>query len=300
MLASGNQPGVLNPSFRIPWWLLAPLYVLTARLTVDFEFRKDSHSIALTQLPVALGLVFVSPLAHLASRLVASMVDLGARRSPPLKIFFNLGIDTMEVALVTGAVTLLGRSDVPGPRLWLGLLLGLLASEVLSHISLAAVMGLLGAPMTVNRLVRTLGFALISASVFACLAVVAVTAMWTERRVVVVILLLAASLTVAYRGHRRLSAQQRTTEALYDFVKELGPLCADAEETRDVLEQIRVLLHARHLDLALSAGTDGAWRHVAVFDGVPLTPFDATVIADSIAQTGAAAPPSGWPHLSSA
>ncbi len=295
VLASGTQPGVLNPPFRIPWWLLAPLYVLTSRLTVDFEFRKDSHSIALTQLPVALGLVFVSPIAHLAARLVASMVDLAARRSPPLKIFFNLGVDAMEVALATGAVTLLGRSHAPGPSLWIGLLLGMLASEVIGHISFAAVMRLMGAPTTFNRLGRTLGFALISASVFACLAVVAVTAMWTERRVVVVILLLAGSLTVAYRGHRRLSAQQRTTEALYDFVKELGPLSADGQETREVLEHIRVLLHARHLDLALSAGTDGTWRHMAVFDGAPLAPFDATVIANSVARSGAAAPPSG-PH----
>ena len=145
-------------------------------------------------------------------------------------------------------------------------------------------MRLLGVPTTANRLGRTLGFALISASVFACLAAVAVTAIWTERRIAVVILLLAVGLTVAYRGHRRLSAQQRTTEALYDFVKDLGPLRVGAKETHEVLEQIRMLLQARYLDLALSEAADGAWRHVAVFDSESTTPFDATGIADSVAM----------------
>lgn len=270
VLASGNQPGVLNPPFRIPWWLLAPLYVLTARMSLDFEFRKESRGVALTQLPVALGLVFVAPLAHLGARLLADVVDAGLRRNPPLKTCFNLSADAMEVALATGAVVALGRGDTPGPKLWLALLFGLLASEVLSHTCLTVVMRIVGVPTTLTHFRRTLGFALISAGVFSSLAIVAVTAMWTDRNVAVVILVLAGGLTVAYRGHRRLFAQQRTTEALYDFVKELGPLRIDARETHDVLEQVRLLLHARCLDLAITTGSSTAWRHVTVFEGEPL------------------------------
>ena len=292
VLTSGNQPGVLDPPFRIPWWLLAPLYVLTARLTVDFEFRKDSQSIALTQLPVALGLVFVSPLAHLASRLVAATVNALLRRNGPQKTSFNLGVDAMDVALTTAAVALLGRGTAPGPRLWVGLLLGLIASEILSSISLGAVMRLLGVPTTLANLRRTLGYALVSSGVFASLAVVAATALWTERSVAIVIFLLAGGLTTAYRGHRRLYAQQRTTEALYDFVKEMGPLRVDEEQTKGVLEHVRVLLHAQRLDLALSAGPDGAWRHVAVYDGETLDNMDTTLVADSVARSGTRALPS--------
>ena len=292
ILASGKQPGVLNPPFHIPWWLLAPLYVLVTKLSVDFEFRKETRSIVLTQLPVALGLVFVAPFAHLAARLVASTVDAALRRNPLHKTAFNIGFDAMEVALTTAAVVAIGRAQTPGPRLWSGLLLGLLASEVLGHIGLSGVMRMLGFPTNRLDFFRTLGFALISASVFASLAVVAVTAMWTERLVSVVILLLAGGLTVAYRGHRRLFAQQRTTEALYDFVKDLGPLRIDAEETREVLEQVRGLLHARHLDLALNTGSDKAWRHIAVFEGEPSASVEAVVTADAVASSRSATLPS--------
>ena len=286
--AAGSGPAVLDPPFRIPRPVLVPLYVLTAWLTLDFEFRKESRSVVLTQLPVALGLVFVAPLGHLAARLVACVVNAALRRNPPLKTSFNLGVDASEVALVTAAVVLFGRDATPGPRLWAALLLGLLASDLLSSVLLTAVMRLLRVPSSPGQLRRALGFAALSASVFASLAVVAVTAMWTERLVSIVIVLLAGGLTVAYRGHRRLSAQQRSTEALYDFVKELGPLRFDTEQSREVLDQVRLLLHARHLDLALSSAGGTPWRHMAVFDGDPVTPGEVSAAADDVARTGTA------------
>jgi len=78
-------------------------------------------------------------------------------------------------------------------------------------------------------------------------------------------LALAAGLALAYRGHRRQSAREQSTEQLHAFVKGLGPVAADDPHASAVLGQVRELLHSRCLDLALCEGS-GSWRHVIVTD----------------------------------
>ena len=276
----------VSPPFRISWLLFVPVYALTQHYPVKFESRKANHDINLTQLPLVLGLVLLAPLQHLAARLIGAFVDIVLiRRQPPLKVAVNLGNNAIELGLAASALSLLGHRDHPGPAVMLTLLLGVAIAEAACAISLGVVWRLIGLPFRFSQLWAPTAFALLAGATFTGLAVVAVSALYTDWTSLVVMAALCAALGFAYRGHRRLFAQQRKTEQLYDFVKDLGPIDVMSPELMPLLDEVRVLLHARHLDLALPVPT-GGWQHITCSeDGTSDSGAVSDDVAEAVART---------------
>ena len=265
LVAVSSSPG-LDAPFVFPALLLVPLYLAAERMTIDFEFRRHSHSVLLTQIPLVLGALLVAPAVHLGYRLLAAVLFAVWQRSAPMKAAYNAGVACFDVGVVALAVSLAPADAHPGPPLWAALYAGLLIAELVTNAALHPVWWLLGIPVSWSGLRQRLVAAVLVSTVFTGLAIIAVLALWTDPFSAGLIAALAALLGLAYRTHRRLSAQQQQTERLYEFVKDLGPLDPDGPATTAVLQQVRELLHARHLDLAL-VGADGTWQHVAVSDG---------------------------------
>ncbi|MCU1590005.1 MAG: putative Diguanylate cyclase/phosphodiesterase [Frankiales bacterium] len=281
----------LADRFAPSWWLFVPAYLLAQHLSVDFEFRKEAHSFHLTQLPATFGILFLAPFAHVAARLLGTAIDsLALRRESPVKAAFNLALGAAEVAVATTVVHALAGSADSGARLWLALLVGLLAAETVGAVSVPAVMRLVGARVSLRQVIEPLTFSAASTVLVAGLAVVALSSVLGDPSSLPVIALLAAGLTVAYRGYRRVAASQQSTEALYAFVKDLGPLDVRHEQTRQALEHVRLLLHARHLDLAVLDGPGEQWRHIVVQEhdaGEAVAP--PSPLLQEVARTGAPA-----------
>ncbi len=269
LLASGDA-SVMAP-IHLPWYLLVPAYVLTLYLPVYFEFRREAHAVTLVQLPLAVGAILVGPWGHALARATAATTNsFVLRKQGPVKWLFNLAVGLLEVGIVSFAVDQAPRASTPEPALWLALLLGLMVAEVLSNLAVTVLMRLLGVPTTRGQLLQPLGFAVVTSVAFTAVSILALTAAWTEPLTLPIVAGLLTGLAFAYRGHRRLQAQQSDTERLYEFVAHLGPLsAADHDAMTRVLEQVRSLLRAATLDLAL-AEPGGGWRHITVtHDGAP-------------------------------
>jgi diguanylate cyclase (GGDEF)-like protein len=278
----------LSDRFAPHWLLFVPAYLLAQHISVDFEFRREAHSFNLSQLPATFGILLLSPLVHIGARLIGTALDsLALRRESPLKAAFNLSLSAVELAVATAVVRGLSGSAESGSRLWLGLLTGLLAADLIAAVSVPVVMKLVGAPVTLRQVWQPLTFSAASSLLVTGMAIVALAAILGDPSSLPVIALLAGGLTFAYRSHRRLAASQQTTEALYEFVKELGPLDVHEDETRHVLEQVRLLLNARHLDLAVLDGPGEKWRHIVTHDpeltGEPTVP---SRLLQEVARTG--------------
>jgi len=244
--------------------LLAPVYYAAHRYSVDIEFRSDTHSLTLVHLPLALGALLVAPVAHLAARALSSCALIARYRQPPLKALYNLAAAAFEVGAAAFAVGLVAP-DETGPPLWLALYLGLLAGDVVPSLVLSAVWALLGLPMSPREAVRLLLVAAPVTLVFTAVSIVAVSAVRVEPATSIVMLGLVGGLALAYRAHRRLVGQQQAVQALYAFVKDLGPLRFDSEEAGATLERVRVLLHATRLDLSLLQGD--TWSRLVACEG---------------------------------
>ena len=256
----------LEVPFALPAVLLLPLYLAASQRSLDFEFRKDSFSITLTHLPLALGAVLVAPGMHLLMRVGAALIDsVALRRLSPMKIFYNTGAAALEVGLIAAALGTVAQVDEPGPALWLALGIGLLISDIVQNLALQAIWWLLGRRPTRRDVLQPLGIILLTTLVFTGVAVVALSAAWTDPTTLAVTLALALGLGFAYQAHRKQAAREQTTERLYTLVQELGPLDVDGLQASEVLQRVRELLHTRSLDLALRTPT-GLWRHVTATD----------------------------------
>ncbi len=245
---------------------LLPAYVLALHYSLDVEFRRQSHGVTLVQLPLALGVLVISPVAHVITRLVAVLAAVVIERQAPQKALYNLGLAAFEVGSVSVAVGVVDAGD-SGPALWLALYTGLVVADVIGVMVLQGVWRALGVDVSLRRALQML---LLMASVsvlFTALAIVAINAARVEPWTTIVMVVLATWLGVAYRAHRRVVAQQRTTGQLYAFVKDLGPLTVDSPEATSALDQMRILLHAERLDLAVPMNEQ--WCRLVVSDDDP-------------------------------
>jgi diguanylate cyclase (GGDEF)-like protein len=244
--------------------LLAPAYYAAHRFSVDFELRSESHSVTLVHLPLGLGALLLDPFSHLTARMLSSAALAVRERQPPLKAFYNLATAAFEVGTAAFAVGLV-RPEETGPPMWLALYVGLVVGDVVGALVLNAIWRLLGMPVSLSDAVRLLLAMAPVTALFTGLTIVAMSAVRLEPATSVVVLGLAAGLGLAHRAHRKVLAQQQATEGLYEFVKELGPLQLDSRAAEDILERMRVLLHAERLDLTLRQG--GLSRHVVAQEG---------------------------------
>jgi GGDEF domain-containing protein len=265
-LAATSDPSSLDLAVALPVTLL-PLvlvaaYVFTGRVTLDFEVRGNAHSVALGQLPLALGALLVAPLLHLAACLAATVALIALRRQYNLKGLYNLAVASFEVGAAAFAVSMVASShDVVTRSLWLALLVGLLASDLVGPLLLGVVWWLLDMPQPWSQVLQPIVLGMTTSAAATALTVVAVSAAATEPAAVPLILVFAGGLAHAYRKYRRLRVQQATTQDLYAFVRDLGPLESDEDAALDVVEQVRLLLHAERLEL-LTTRNDGQWENL--------------------------------------
>ncbi len=294
-LSATHWNGSLLP-LQVPWWALIPAYVAAQQMRLDYEFRRETHGFHLSHVPLAIGIVFVSPWLHLLACLVAIAVDsVLLMRQRPAKAVFNIALVGFETA---GAITVSGliqsRPDA-GAMLWLAIFSALLTAEVLGFLAMQILLALVGAKQSGSERLASLATSMAAAAVFGGLAIVSVAAIWTDPLTLAVIVLVALSLIGGFQGHRRLAAQQQQTAQLHQFVKALGPLDLERPDALDVLDHVRELLNAQHLELALQDGA--GWRRVHVKDAgsgpgeaTPSLPDEALAGA---ARTSAAALQSG-------
>jgi diguanylate cyclase (GGDEF)-like protein len=269
--------------------LLLPLYLAAYRFPLDFEFRRDTVSVTLTQLPLALGVVLVAPVQHLAVYLGVIVVDtVLLNRTAPTKAAYNVGVGALELGFAAAAVSAVSSSGVPGPALWLALLVGMITGDVLGNMAMQASRALLGSRPSRAELVQPLLVLLVTTSVFTGVAIVALSAAWTDPSSLAVTVALVIALAVGYRVHRRQAARQHSTEQLYDFTKRLGPFDVSDPQSLVVLGRIRELLHSGRLDLALCL-PGGGWRHLTSSDHATRTPAATSLpdVARVVATSGA-------------
>jgi len=244
----------------LPWWALVPAYLAAALLPIVYEVRGEVRNFSLTQLALAIGLVFVNPWAHLAARVIAAAVDSGpVRRQHPTKAAFNIAICCFEVATASAFASVFAPVARPGGALWLALLVALLLSELMTFLAMQLLFAAIGVHQSRETVRSTLLGVLAASGIFAGVAIVVVAAAWTDLWTAAVGAVIGLALALGYRQHRRLTADQQQNTELHQFLQGLGPVDLTTNESQDVLQRARLLLHAEHLVLSVQ-GPDG-WQH---------------------------------------
>ena len=261
--AQHYSPGALP--LQLPWWVLLLAYFAALQRPIVYELNQHARITTLTQLPLAIGLVFLDPHLHLLVSALAAFLYVALRRLPLIKACYNVSLAMAEVGLASAVVSLFGAGLEPGARLWLALLTACVVVDVMTNLVIRLVLNLVGAPQQGKHLGVTVATEVATSAVFSSLGVLAVATIWTDAAIIVVIAALGSGLALAFGQHRRVAQQVLQQSQLQQFMKGLGPVDLDDPASLEVLEHVRVLLYAERLELAVL--TDDSWRRVSTSQG---------------------------------
>lgn len=207
----------------IPVWVLAGLFYVGEITVVHVKFKRNTQSFSMSEIPLVLGLFFVSPLALLGAQLAGNAVALTLnRRQPPLKLLFNLA----QFSFVTGFTiiffrTVVGSADVFGPVGWFVAItavgMGNVGSNALVHLAIRAT----GGRLSKEQISAVLVLSTLGAAVNASLALLAVTLFELRPAAAWLASLPVAVLYGAYRAYIAQKQEKYRLESLYEITRVL-------------------------------------------------------------------------------
>ncbi len=192
------------------------------------NFRRSSHSLALSELPLAAGLLFCAPGDIMVAWVAGAAVGLVfSPRGVPVRMAFNLA-QLAITAGIAGAVfhAVAGECAAAGPLTWAAALLAVLLSAAVSVLLVGAAMWTSGDSIEPRRLGEMVAMATSVAAINTSLGLAAGTVVETDARAVILLIAPALAVFLAYRAH---VAERRQTVNL-EFLHEAGrtlPTAAD-------------------------------------------------------------------------
>src|SRR5205823_2567646 len=210
--------------YRVHWLVLAGAFAASEVFVIHLQFRRDAHSISLSEIPIIVGLLFASPLTLVLCHLVgAGLTLVFHRRQPMLKLAFNLSKFTIEACVgVLAFHAVLGPSTALGPRLWLAAFAATITVALLSALSVTLVMSLHVGRLQPQQMPKVMAAGVLVAIVNSSLGLVAVTAVWNDVRAVWLLLVVAAVVLLSFRAYSSLATRHASLELLYEFTKVVG------------------------------------------------------------------------------
>lgn len=270
---------------RLAVWPIVALGVcLTELNSVEVRTRKVSLGIAMTEIPIALGLVYLGPALVILATAAGYLAAKIRQRRPALKVL--TGLSALLFAVSVAAFTydsLIGRSSPIGPWGWL---VAALAITTIMAVSLAVV---LVAMWVIDPRWRRPPLRAMLVQVGVCTAVctaggvVAISLTWGSLWGAVLFAAILVGINLGYRATVRSSQRYANLEKLYDFTRRLSSLHEARDVMLTVLEEARVLLSASYAEVVipLAAPLEGVVLRCVIKDdeppvfeeGVPIPPL---------------------------
>jgi diguanylate cyclase (GGDEF)-like protein len=253
---AANRTPAMHGPVHVTWWALLPVYLLALQRPLEYELRRETRMLTLSQIPMTVALVCLAPWWHLVARTGAAVLDVVLRRQPIIKALYNIALGVTEVGVATALLAVSTSSLTPRPALWAALLGAMLISDAVTWIAISVVLWLVGAPQRPEDLGGAFLGNIATSAVFTSFGIVAIAAAWTDGYTLAVIAVLTLGLALGYRRHRRLSNESQQQAEIQRFLKGLGPLDLTDQVSTDALEHVRTLLHAERLTLTLRLEDD--------------------------------------------
>jgi len=252
------------------FFLICALWAAALWEPVSLHHRGNTYLYALEEVPLLLGLVFLSPvLLVVACVCTNALVFVVLRKQELVKAFFNLSMAGLSAAVA--AVTfreLLGTASPIGLRGSLTAAVALCAAATTMAVLVEAYHRLNG--KTAQR--RTgpqiaIKVLLIAASV--CIALVFLDAAWFDLWATIPLVLVAVLIVATYQAYTRLSLRFASLQRLYDFSRALGAANLEPSSmSLEVLSQVCTVMRARRAQLVL-AEPSGIPRKISLDDHGP-------------------------------
>jgi diguanylate cyclase (GGDEF)-like protein len=292
-----------SPAFvggpHMSWWALALAFYFAEVFVVHLEFRKQAHTLSLTEIGLTLGLMLGTPAGLLIGQLAGTTVALGLNRrrsQRPVKFAFNIA----ELPLCSGIALLIFRSLAsPGdsrPQLWAIVLFACAIAHIVGILLVSTVIAIAEERFLAPQLARTLVTSTIGALATASLGLAVVELLTVRPAAVLLLVIPVLACAAAFRGYMEQREQREHVEFLYESMRATQGAPEFGLAVGQLLVAARRLLRAEYAEILLLPGSEGEapLRSVSGSEGELLmhpeerfTPADADAFA-RIAAGGSA------------
>jgi diguanylate cyclase (GGDEF)-like protein len=297
----GPDDPALLPQVRLPWWVLGLAFLATEIFVLNVQARRETQTISLSEIPLVLGLFFAAPLTLLLTWVLASaLVMVVLRRSPPVKVAFNVALligstsvaislfsalapDTGEVSLLAGLATYAAA----------------LVADVMCAVAICALIAVYDGGATVRGLLSEAGSLLVPA-VGVTIGLLAVTSLTASVSSAWLLLALGAILLMGFRAYASLAERHLNLERLYRFSQAVSSTPGTDELLGNVLAEAREILRAERATIAFVASDGGLVARISLGatgrltrSEEPPTTQDAWVISEVVDAGGTLLMPRG-------
>ncbi len=238
--APADQP------FTIPWIVFALAFVVAEWLVVDVEVKREAQTLTFTEAPIALGLLLADPTEFVVVRVVIATLAVAViRRSPPVKILFNMGQFGLQIGaalLVFHAI--LGDGSAIDPRGWIAALTAATVSYLISAVAVTTVMALAGAPVEPRAQLMFVGVGLLAALAGSAVSLGAATTLWRDGRSWILLAVIGAAIGYFFVSFLKIRERHQSLAELHVFTTSLAEVASFTDLTHQVVRGIAELLKA--------------------------------------------------------
>ena len=251
-----SPPFVHGP--HLSWWALALAFYLAEVFVVHLHFRKQAHTLSLTEIGLTFGLLLAAPAALLVGQLVGTVVALVVnRRQPLVKLAFNLA----ELPLCSGIALLIFRSLASAgdsaPHLWALVLFACAVAHVVGILLVSAVIAIAEERFHAPQLLRTLVTSTIGALATASLGLAIVELLEVRPLAVLLLVVPVVACAFFFRGYMEQREQREHVEFLYESMRATQGAPEFGLAVGQLLVAARRLLRAEYAEILLLPASDG-------------------------------------------
>ena len=294
-----------SPSFvpgpHLSWWALALAFYFAEVFVVHLQFRKQAHTLSLTEIGLTLGLLLGAPAALLIGQLVGTLVALIVTRWKSQRQLVKFAFNLAELPLCSGVALIIFRSlAAPGdsaPHIWVLVLFACAVAHVLGILLVSAVIAIAEERFQAPQLLRTLLTSTIGALATASLGLAVVELLEARPLAVVLLVVPVLACVAAFRGYMEQREQREHVEFLYESMRATQGAPEFGLAVGQLLVAARRLLRAEYAEILLLPASDGGGplRSVSGAEGELLmhpeerfTPADAAALAERSPRSSSA------------
>jgi diguanylate cyclase (GGDEF)-like protein len=245
------------PDLGLPAWTtvlaIALAFATTDVFVLNVQARRETQTVSLSEIPLVLGLFFVSPVALVAGRVLGSAAAMIAyRRSPPLKIAFNLSLVLSGTALSVSVFFAFAPAEPGvGPAAWLAAYAAALVADLMGALAISCIIAVRDGGVNFRSLLSGAG-SLGVLALAVTLGLVCVVSVHASPVSAWLLLAFGILLLVAFRSYASLTERHMDLERLYRFSQAVGSASELDEVLRSVLEEAKELLRSERATAAFT------------------------------------------------
>jgi len=248
----------------LPWWSIALISFGVEHYAIHIEWKGHGRSHALSDFPIMLGLIALSPMELILARMTGVLAHrVITVRDPLIKMAFNVAIVWFETTVLLAIIAVFTtRLDIAAWQSWPLLIVAIVCVDALGTTLVAAVVSI--SSMEPGSFARLRVQALdVIAVTFSAIAAIVLTLTLIEYPYSVWLVFVLAGLLIAAYHHHRSTANRY--ESLRQLSRQMDEVAAVAYSSgwNELLQKMAATFNARRAELIVFSanGTGEATRY---------------------------------------